>query len=352
MGSLIKNTAREYAKSDALAYARNYCRRGWRVIPVPAGAKAPRVPGWQKLDLTPDDLPRHFAPNSNIGIAFGPRCGDLVDLDLDCPEALALADLYLPKTEAEFGRPSKLRSHRFYTSPGAAYEAFTDPLGPSSEKPLKDTLLELRADPGHQTIVPPSVADGEQRSWHGNRIAPRVIPAADLRRAATWLAIACLVMRHVSEHAARHPRGDPAEPFAELPALLFEAEPTLGRKAFHWLGLPSPDDPPPNPHRSRRSRRWLVTDEGDIELGELVNAIPNTCGWNEWNSLGMAIFAASDGATDGYAIFDDFSRKSPKHHPADVKERWANYEKYPPSRTGIGKLIKLATEHGWRRPQP
>jgi Bifunctional DNA primase/polymerase, N-terminal len=130
-------------------------------VPVPGGTKAPKLPGWQKLDLGPADLPRYFTPRSNIGIAFGPKCGDLVDLDIDCPEALALADLFLPKTEAEFGRLSKLRSHRLYISPGATYEAFADPLiaelaKERGEKPAKDILLELRADGGHQTIVPPS----------------------------------------------------------------------------------------------------------------------------------------------------------------------------------------------------
>jgi Bifunctional DNA primase/polymerase, N-terminal/Primase C terminal 2 (PriCT-2) len=339
--------------TSTLAYARDYCRRGWRVIPVPAEAKGPRLAGWQNLDLKPDDLPKYFGDNDNIGIAFGPQCSDLVDLDLDCLEALELADLYLPKTEAEFGRPSKPRSHRLYISPGAAFEAFTDPLiaelaKERGEKPGKDTLLEIRADPGHQTIVPPSIADGEQRAWHGDRVAPRVLPAAALRRAAAWLTIGCLVMRHVSEYAARRPEPkSDGELFPDLPTLLFEAEPVLGRKAFHWLGRPAPDDPPPQP-RTRRSRRWLVTEHEDVDLAEIVEAIPNNFGWDDWNSLGMAIFAASDGAEDGHDIFDDFSRASAKYHQADVEERWSNYRKYPPSRTGIGKLVKLARAHGWR----
>ena len=341
--------------AETLAYARDYRRRGWRVIPIPAGSKAPKLRGWQTLDLGLDDLPRHFAAGGNIGIAFGPRCGDLVDIDLDCPEALALQDLYLPKTEAEFGRPSKPRSHRFYICPGAAYEAFADPLiaelaKERGGKAPKDTLLELRADPGHQTIVPPSIADGELRAWHGDRIARRVIPAADLRRAAVWLAIGCLVMRHVSEHAARRPRPIEGELFGDLPTLLFEAEPVLGRKAFHWLGLPAPDDKPPDPQRPRRSSRWLVTaDHGDVDLGELVAAIPNDCNRADWVSMGLAIYAATDGSGDGRGIFLDFSRKSAKHHNAStVAEVWKQFEKYPPSRTGIGKLFKLAIDNGWR----
>jgi Primase C terminal 2 (PriCT-2) len=241
-----------------------------------------------------------------------------------------------------------------YTSPGAAFEAFTDPLiaelaKERGEKPPQDTLLEIRADPGHQTIVPPSVADNEQRTWHGDRVAPRVLPAADLRRAAVWLAIGCLVMRHVGEYAAQRPQPkNDGELFSDLPTLLFEAEPVLGRKAFHWLGLPAPDDPPAEPDRPRRSRRWLVTKYGDVELAEIVEAIPNDLGWEDWNAYGLRIYAASDGSADGYVIFDDFSRKSAKYHKASVDERWANYGKSPPSRTGIAKLVKLARAHGWR----
>ena len=328
--------------TTTIDYARDYCCRGWRVIPVPAGTKAARLPGWQHLDLRPADLPHYFAAGGNISLAFGPRSGDLVDIDLDCREAVELADLFLPETNAIFGRPSKPRSHRLYISPGAAFEAFTDTL-------VKDTLLELRADPGHQTLVPPSVADGERRAWHGDRIAPRVLPAAELRLAVAWLAIGTLVMRHVSPYAAQRPRSDPAEPFADLPALLFDAEPILGRKAFHWLGQPAPDDPPPDAQRPRRSRRWLVTDRGDVDLDDIVDAIPNDLDWEGWNGVGMAIYAASDGSGDGRAIFDAFSRRSAKYQPTAVAERWTNYRRSPPARTGIGKLIKLAIEHGWRR---
>jgi hypothetical protein len=130
-----------------------YCRRGWQVVPIPPGEKGPTLPGWGKLRLTIEDLPRHFAhAGCNIGIILGPPSGELVDFDLDCEEALALADLYLPPTGAEFGRKSKPRSHRLYIAPGAVHEAFADPLDGT-------TLLELRAqgrDGGcHQTVFQP-----------------------------------------------------------------------------------------------------------------------------------------------------------------------------------------------------
>lgn len=58
---------------------------------------------------------QHFnGKQQNGGILTGLASGGLVDVDLDCAEALALADGYLPWTKAVFSRPSKQRSHRLY----------------------------------------------------------------------------------------------------------------------------------------------------------------------------------------------------------------------------------------------
>ena len=52
-----------------------------------------------------------FKEFQNYNIATG---GDtlVVDIDLDCPEALLLADYFIPSTKLEFGRASTPRSHR------------------------------------------------------------------------------------------------------------------------------------------------------------------------------------------------------------------------------------------------
>jgi hypothetical protein len=315
--------------SDDLDLARTYIFRGWQVVPVPAGSKASTTLGWNTRSFDLQDL----IAGNNIAVILGPRSGCLVDVDLDCSEALALADLYLPTTGAVFGRASKHRSHRLYIAPDATFEAFVDP-----SLDGKNTLVELRAqgrDGGaHQTLFPPSVADGERREWHGDVIAPAVINAREIARRVAWLAIGCLVLRHVSEHAARRPAPD-------LPNLLWETDHVLGRAAFGWLGQPAPDAP----RRHPRPRRELS--QADLDLAELVQAIPNNCGWEEWNAVGMAIFAA-DSSEHGLTVFDDFSAKSGKYDEHAVRERWRNYRRSPPNRTGIGKLIALALAAGWK----
>jgi hypothetical protein len=309
-----------------------YARRGWSILPIPRGQKKPAMLGWQNFGAMAEEVPRLFGNGENVAVRLGRRSGELVDIDLDCPEALALADAYLPITTAEFGRPSKPRSHRLYIAPGAIYESFADPIS-------GEMLIELRADGreggAHLTMLPPSIADGERREWLGDTIAPAVVDARVLRRRMALLAIACLVGRYLSKSAAEHPAPD-------LPRLLWEFDHELGRPAYRWLGQPDPDAPRRYPRRREElSRR-------DLDLAEIARAIPNNCSWDDWNRIGLAIFAASGGSEDGFVVFDDFSAKSTKYDPRTVGERWRNYRRSPPSRIGLGSLVHLAREAGWR----
>jgi hypothetical protein len=317
---------------STITAALEYHRRGWAVVPIPTGSKAPKAAGWDKRVFRAEELGRAFGTADNIGVILGPRSGGLVDIDLDCAETLPLADLYLPPTQAVFGRAGKPRSHRLYQAPGAIYEAFADP-------GAGDVLLELRA-PGkdggaHQTVIPPSRhPSGERVEWADEVIVTAPIDAVRLRRRVAYLAIACLVARHVSATAARKPGPD-------LPLLLWEADRELGQVAFRWLDEPLPDTPRQYP----RPRAQLTPAE--LDLAEVVRAIPNDCGWGDWNAIGMAIFA-EDPTEHGRIVFDGFSAKSAKYDPRGVTERWANYRRSPPSRTGAGKLVSLARKAGWR----
>ena len=309
--------------------ARDYLRLGWAFVPVPAGLKHPVLEDWHNRKFGIADL----EPERSIAIRLGRRSGNTVDIDLDCREALELADLYLPRTGAEFGRASKPRSHRLYISMGATFEVFHDPL-----TDRKNTLLELRADGrdggAHLTLAPPSVADGERREWCGPAIEPAVVNHRSLQCAMAWLAIGCLTLRYVSKHAARRPGPD-------LPRILWEFDHELGRAAYRWLGQPDPDAP------RRYPRRRAEQNSHEIDLAELVDTIPNDCDWNNWNRIGMAIFAAAKDKGDGFVIFDNFSAKSASYNPHDVEERWRNYERSPPTRIGMGTLVHLARQAGW-----
>jgi hypothetical protein len=157
---------------------------------VPHKRKGPVLPKWQALRLTPETAEQHFSANGtpqNIGVLTGEPSGWLVDVDLDCREAVLLAPQYLPST-LRFGRDSKPSSHWLYICPNAEAKAFSLPALPG-DRPR--TVVEIRAT-RQQTVFPPSIhPSGEQVRWEsGGPNAPTVISADELKSAVLRLALA------------------------------------------------------------------------------------------------------------------------------------------------------------------
>jgi hypothetical protein len=74
--------------------------------------------------------------------------------------------------------------------------------------------------------------------------------------------------------------------------------------------------------------------------------------WEAWNNVGLAIYAATEGAEAGWALWRDWSAKNPADDPDATLARWEHYATSPPDRTGAGKLFAMAgaASPGWRRP--
>ena len=70
--------------------------------------------------------------------------------------------------------------------------------------------------------------------------------------------------------------------------------------------------------------------------------------WEEWNRVGMAVYAATGG--QGFDAFDRWSSTSAKYDAAACRERWASYRRSPPRRIGAGTIYHLAMEQGWVAP--
>lgn len=179
-----------------LDYARRYTTDyGWRVVPVPFKRKAPRLPNWNALALTADELPRYFngAPQ-NIGVLLGDPSRNLIDVDLDCLEALQLAPFLLPPT-CSFGRKSKRLSHYlYYVDKAPKTERFQLGGRDSSGAVTSETLVEIRST-GSQTLFPPSMhPSGESIRFENERAVAR-IEAALLRDKVRLLAIASVLLR-------------------------------------------------------------------------------------------------------------------------------------------------------------
>lgn len=173
-----------------------YIRRGFRVVPVRPHEKQPIPHGWPELCLTEFDVSSFFGNGENIGLILGEPSRWLVDVDLDCPEALALADHYLPPTGAITGRASMPRSHRWYIARGAMNKPFRDSYDRSS-------IVEIRST-GTQTLVGPSIHPSGE-SYDMLLGEPAEVSAEELAKCVSELSAAVMYERHGAVESSPKP---------------------------------------------------------------------------------------------------------------------------------------------------
>lgn len=174
----------------ALTVAKDYLSRSWQPLPVPYKSKNPNFDGWQHFRTENiSQLEQRFnGKPQNIGVLLGSPSNGLIDIDLDSPEVLKIAELFLPETKAVFGRASRPRSHRLYVCEDAETAKFQ----------FDSMLCEIRAT-GCQTVFPFSVhPSGERITWNQNG-EPAQIDFARLRLAVGKLASAALISRFWTE---------------------------------------------------------------------------------------------------------------------------------------------------------
>lgn len=246
--------------------AGEYIQKGWSVVVVRARQKRPLHDDWPKIRITADRVREYFKPDSNIGVVLGDVSKGLVDVDLDCPEAIALAPHFLPDT-VEFGRASSRRSHRLYYAPSARTEKFQQPLGAGKTK----MLVELRANKasedgeGLQTVFPGSVHEtGELIEWEPGLADIARCKPEQLRQGVARVAAGALLMRTGWDLARARAFGEKpaAGAIAELPDASYAP---LAR----WLGLPRRQQerrtpPPLADNRLKRAAAYLARIDGAV----------------------------------------------------------------------------------------
>ena len=195
---------------SALEIARDYIARGWTPVPIPYRTKIPVDAGWQLRRIDGDTVGNYFnGALQNISVALGPQSNGLCDVDLDCPEAAAIAP-YLPPRRAIFGRASSRASHWLFVTDLAAkidqaVIAFDEPDAKRLNR--KAQLLELRiggGGKGAQTVFPGSVHEGgEPIDWEENG-DPANVDGDDLLRRVQLTAAASLIARSWPAEGGRH----------------------------------------------------------------------------------------------------------------------------------------------------
>lgn len=148
-----------------------YIKQGRKVIPFRYQSKKRLLNGSGNLDVV--NIQQYFSNEPrNIGIELGAASGGLIDIDLDCPQAIALAPYFLPITK-RFGRQSAPASHWIFTATnnkrgsggpdGLKTHQFMNP--DPTENNEHHTLVELRANSA-VTVFPGSVHEsGEPIEW-------------------------------------------------------------------------------------------------------------------------------------------------------------------------------------------
>jgi hypothetical protein len=167
-------------------------QRGWVPVPVELGGKAPALgPAWENVRPTMDTIGTLFN-NRSIGVLLGAPSNNLVDVDIDCDEALAFTH-FLPATPCRFGRGGK-ETHFMYHCP----------LEKTRKMMLKEagTLIEARST-GGQTVIPPSWHEAGQRMWTADG-PPAVVDPKVLLRAVESIAAMALLTKAFKAEGIRH----------------------------------------------------------------------------------------------------------------------------------------------------
>jgi hypothetical protein len=202
--------------AEVIDAARSYLQRGWRVVPIPFRSKKPVLKGWQALRLDEADLAQHFnGQPQNLGLLLGEPSAGLVDVDLDCREAVAAAPEFLPSTGLVSGRTGKRRSHYWYIAEPIPKKTqkFRDPIlsrvtdeaadEEDDEDATKSMLVELRST-GAQTVIAPSEYPGGGEYLWDEDGDPADVGASALSTAVGRLAACALLSRYWPPLGTRH----------------------------------------------------------------------------------------------------------------------------------------------------
>jgi putative DNA primase/helicase len=185
----------EKAPESVLDAARFYSGLGLCV--TPCDGKRAFLPDWPKRRMEMDELDRYFGDGQNVGIVLGELSRGLVNVDLDVPEAAAVARRFLPATLSS-GRKSAPLVHMFYVSLDAKTMKWCDTDGA--------VLLEGRST-GSQSLVEPSIHPdtGERYLWSREASLEAVLIDFDeLKHKCNLVATTALIARRLPPVGGRH----------------------------------------------------------------------------------------------------------------------------------------------------
>jgi hypothetical protein len=316
-------SAGESVRPDSAAVAvlrLRLLRNGYVPIPVTSpdapgkyAGKAPRLPKWQTIDVTPKTIggwERNRPKDTNTGL----RTGHLVGLDIDVRDR-ALVDALIELATSTIGVTPLIRI-------GQAPKVL---IAYRTAAPFVKRRSQRLLMPDGQPALVECLASGQQfvafgthpvtrQQYHWPKLSPQDVPLAVL----------------------------PAITEAEAHAFVAEAERLLRAAG----GRPEDKDgrPADLPRSSARrpASAWPPPTRQDVAAA--LAAIPNTVDWHWWVKIGAALFDAL--GDDGEDQFINWSAQSSKNDPNHTRQKWLSF-KISGMKTGAATLFWKARQNGW-----
>ena len=166
------------------------------LVPIPAKSKKPNTNSWTEKRFPTAGIQNHVANGGNVGAKLGASDSPFIDVDLDCNEAVLIAQTYRLEGGKAYGRQSKPISHVFFQ--------VNEPMKTQRFQFDEEVLAEVRGN-GAQSLIPPSThPSGEKLNWIDNVSAAwSVVKAEDVLTYGGEVAAAVLLTRRWQE-GSRH----------------------------------------------------------------------------------------------------------------------------------------------------
>lgn len=285
---------------------------GYYPVPIPKGSKGPTVVGWDKLRLTPEDVPNYFTESEML---VGALHVNLACFDIDVYDAALAEDII---------------AEGFKRFPGALERIGAAP---------KSAIVLRLDEPGfkvHNTEKHGIVSDD------GEVIEAQVEVRTLTRQMVVY-------GKHPDTGKPyRWPRGELWEtPIDTLPPLTQAAAQAFrdwcNERIRQWAGVETPSAKVIDfgDYRGAGSNDR----PGEAEFIEALHHVPASLGHESgWRETLMAIHDFFNGSARGLDVAKDWSSADPRYSPQEVEAKWRSFE----AGKGVGyrSVFHHARQHG------
>ena len=269
-----------------------YLRHGWKLVPINAGTKGPRTPGWNTEEACineSSDIPEGMG--AGLAHAFSGTCA--IDLDDAFMAQMMFAERGVD-LQALLNAPDAVQIVSGRPGSGKLIYSLPSPLPSKSLKIEIKTIVEFRCATADgltvQDLIPPSRhPSGTIYSWggRGDWRNPPPLPEALL----TWWQELLVIPDHV---------------------------PTEARTDVNW-----------------------------DEVKSAVQCIPASCDHSTWLEVLMGLHSTKH--PEAYELARTWSQTCPEKYPGDrtFSNRWASFSTDKQTVVTVASVFHHAKEHGW-----